>query len=275
MEKIMNWHETVEHFRKEPAFKQLVNEVYLSEDLNLNVESFRKSAEFTETLKLLYSFKISKGCTLLDVGAGNGISSIAFAVEGFKVTALEPDLSDSVGAGAIARLKETYGLPDIAIDTSFGEEMPFPDNSFDIIYARQCMHHAFDLQQFTKSIYRVTKPGGVLITTRDHVITDETDKQAFLKRHPLHKFYGGENAFTLGQYSGAITGAGFKIKEIIGPADSVINYSPWNIDRVKTMLKQKLGGWAANTLFTNLAWRMIKYRLSKLPGRLYSFVAEK
>jgi SAM-dependent methyltransferase len=271
----MNWHETIEYIRREPSYSATVNEAYLSENLKANVESFKQSIEFAETIKLLDSLNISRSCRLLDVGAGNGISSIAFALVGFKVTALEPDVSDTVGSGAIAKLKEAYGLKDMVIVSTFGEEMPFDNDSFDIVYARQCMHHAYDLQQFTKSIYRVVKQDGVLLTVRDHVISNEADKQAFLNRHPLHKFYGGENAFALAEYKNAITNAGFTISQVLAPADSVINYSPWSTERVKEVLRQKIGGWAVNPLSVNLSWWAIKYRLNRLPGRLYSFVAKK
>jgi ubiquinone/menaquinone biosynthesis C-methylase UbiE len=271
----MNWHETIAYVQKDKSFQDVLAEAYLSADLESNVESFRKSPEFRETLDLLFSLNVVKGSSLLDVGAGNGISSIAFALEGFKVSALEPDLSDAVGAGAIIKLKEIYDLPDLEIVSSYGEEMPFANNRFDIVYARQCMHHAYDLQKFMDSIYRVIKTGGKLLTVRDHVISDESEKQAFLKRHLLHKFYGGENAFTFEEYSNAMTSSGFKLKKIFGPTASAINYSPWSIDRLKAMLRQKLGAWAVNDLFINWGWKLVNYRLNKMPGRLYTFAAEK
>jgi len=271
----MNWHETIEYIRAAPSFEETVRDTYLSADLKLNVKAFKNSEEFKETLKLLSSLNIGKGASILDVGAGNGISAIAFALEGFHVTALEPDLSDTVGAGAILKLKEFYNLPTLTIVTTFGEEMPFDDNQFDVAYARQCMHHAYDLQKFTKSIYRVVKPMGLLLTVRDHVASNEAEKQAFFASHPLHKLYGGENAFSLTEYKSAIKNAGFKIKKIFGPVDTVINYYPLSDDMVKTLLKEKLGNWAAGNMFLKLGWLYLKIKSNWIPGRLYTFVAEK
>ena len=271
----MNWHETIEYIRKEPIYQQLVEEAYFSADLESNVESFRNSDEFIATLALIKTFNYKNQIHLLDVGAGNGISSVAFALEGFKVISLEPDPSDTIGAGAIKRLKEIYKLAELNVIGSYGENMPFDDDYFDIVYARQCMHHAYNLPEFTKSMYRVVKPKGILLTVRDHVIINDSDKQAFLKKHPLHKFYGGENAFTLMEYKSAITNAGFKVIKILGPADSVINYSPWSFSRVQKIIKEKIGGWAVKGFISRVCWIAIKFRLKFVPGRLYTFISEK
>jgi SAM-dependent methyltransferase len=271
----MNWHETIEYIRKDPAYKELVKEAYFSADLKSNVEAFRISPEFNETLKLIGSFNFEESQSILDIGAGNGISSIALSLEGKSVVALEPDSSDTIGAGAIEKMKLEYHLDNLEIILSYGEDMPFENDSFDIVYTRQTMHHANNLEQFTKSIYRVLKPNGVLFTIRDHVITDTKDKKLFLKKHPLHKFYGGENAYTLDEYKHALISAGFKLSKILGPSDSIINYSPWSKERLASILKNKFGGWVINNIILNLAWSFILYRQKKLPGRLYSFIAIK
>jgi ubiquinone/menaquinone biosynthesis C-methylase UbiE len=271
----MNWHETIEYIRQDPAYKELVREAYFSSDLKSNIESFRNSAEFRETFELIKSLNSKNNLSILDIGAGNGISSVALALEGMNVVALEPDPSDSIGAGAIEKMKLEYQLDNLKIIICFGEDMPFDDESFDIVYARQTMHHASNLEKFTKSIYRVLKPNGILITTRDHVITNNDDKELFLKKHPLQKFYGGENAYTLQEYKHALISAGLKLYKILGPTDSIINYSPWSKDRLAILLKNKFGKWAVNSFLLNVGWSFILYRQNKLPGRLYSFISTK
>lgn len=271
----MNWHETIEYIRNEPKYESLVKETYIDKDLLENIRTFLKSDEFSATLALLKDNNILPGSTILDVGAGNGISSISFSLSGYSVTALEPDLSDTVGAGAIEWLKNHYGLKNLNIITSFGEEMPFEDNTFDLVYARQVMHHAYNLAQFAKSMHRVVKKGNFLLTVRDHVISNEQEKKKFLQFHPLHKFYGGENAFKLNEYTDALLDAGFTIKETLGPVDSPINLSPWSKERLKNMLQNKFGLIATLGPILNLGWYINKLRLRKLPGRLYSILAQK
>lgn len=271
----MNWHDTIEFIRKNPEYEGLVDETFIRNDLVWNVEAFSKSEEFQETLKVLKECKILPGSRILDVGAGNGIACISFAIKGYLVTALEPDLSDSVGAEAIKWLKEHFKIEKISLVSSFGEDMPFEDDYFDLVYARQVMHHAYNLPEFAKSMYRVVKKGGYLFTVRDHVISNDKEKESFFKIHPLHKFYGGENAFKLEEYTNALNNAGFEIKKIFDPTESIINLSPWSKKRFDNVFRQKFGSVLSFVPILALGWHLNKIRLRRMPGRLYSVLSQK
>ena len=272
----MTWEETVIHFRSQPKSKQISRDAYLEEDLVQNIERFKDSEEWTETIKEISSLIPNiKNIKVLDIGAGNGISSIAFTLSGCEVTSLEPDTSNTVGSGAIKFLASHYQLNNITVVEAFGENLPFDDESFDVVYGRQVMHHAYHLNNFVKEAARVLKKGGILMTVRDHVIKDDKDKVRFFERHPLHKYYGGENAFRLNEYEGAILQANLVIKKILSPSQSSINYSPWNKERVAEFIVNKLGKAFNNSLIVNLLWKINQYRLETLPGKLYSFIALK
>ncbi|HEY9299552.1 MAG TPA: methyltransferase domain-containing protein, partial [Phormidium sp.] len=159
----------------------------------------------------------------------------------------------------------------------------FEQSSFDIVHCRQVLHHAADLNQLCRELARVLRPGGVLIATREHVISKSEDLDAFLTSHPLHELYGGENAFLLKQYRQAITDAGFTIKNVYGPQESVINYFPAtkanNKERVAAALQRYAGKSVAQALtsqesFIALVNRFRTWR-DHSPGRLYTFVAVK
>lgn len=272
----MTWHETIEYIQSTPSFAEIVENTYILPDLQANVERFRKSAEFQETLRLLRHYCPTPDPFILDIGAGNGIATLAFALEGFRVVALEPDPSPMVGSGAIRQLMKMYTISSIEIIEAFGENLPFEGNHFDIVYGRQVMHHAHNLPQFVMEAVRVLKKGGILFTTRDHVIKDENDKQRFLQRHPLHTFYGGENAFRLEEYRLAFQNAALNIVCELSPSASVINYDPWTKKRLSEVLSHKFGSaLGKQNWIVELAWQLLMVRQEHLPGKLYSFIARK
>jgi len=290
----MTWEEIIVQIRKDPSYQFLVEKAYFEEELPLNVERFRKSEEFRETLREIRSlFAKTDGIKLLDLGAGNGVATLAFALEGFEVTAVEPDNSETIGSGAIAKLEEHYKTGRVKVIESFGENLPLDDHSFGIVYVRQAMHHASELNSFIRQAVRVLKKNGLLFTVRDHVIYDNNDKQWFLESHPLHRFYGGENAFTFEEYRNAIVGAGMKIIRFYRHYESVINYFPETTEEVgqkrkerEKMIDDGLGKKLPSFLVRN-KWIRKRYaeRLDgklgpvlderKIPGRLISFISVK
>jgi ubiquinone/menaquinone biosynthesis C-methylase UbiE len=222
---MMTWDETIAYIRSQPEYAKLVRDAYFDTDLEGNVARFAATPEYKATLALLKKYAPS-GKTMLDVGCGNGISAVNFARAGWAVTALEPDPSDTIGANAIRQLKATYQLVNLDVVQGLAEDLTLADESCDVVYIRQAMHHAHQLEQFIAQTARVLRKGGILLTVRDHVIFDEADKNWFFQKHPLHKFYGGENAYTEAEYSGAMQKAGLEIVETIRFFDSPINYTP-------------------------------------------------
>jgi ubiquinone/menaquinone biosynthesis C-methylase UbiE len=284
----MTWEETIIKIRKEDDFKKLVEQAYFDKNLELNVKRFSKSKEFQETLKIIKSYS-PNASSILDIGCGNGISAINFALNGYKVTAVEPDKSNTVGAGAIKELKDLYNLENIDIFEAYAEDINFESNTFDFVYVRQAMHHANDLEKFVKECVRVLKPNGVLLTIRDHVIYDDTDKNWFLKTHSLHKFYGGENAFTSNEYRNAINNAGAEVLKELKYYDSIINYFPKSTEEIKLMeekeilskkkqLKNRIGIISKFPFvwdFYKLVSGYIPLNEKHVPGRMYSYIATK
>jgi ubiquinone/menaquinone biosynthesis C-methylase UbiE len=288
----MTWEETIIHVRQIPEYKDLITQSYLEEELTLNAERFYKSEEYQATKRLLRPVLSTTDSfqRLLDIGAGNGISSVAFARDGWQVVALEPDPSHSVGANAIRWLAQHYHLPLLTVNEAYAEALPFPANSFDVVYARQAMHHAQDLDGFASEAYRVLKPGGVLLTVRDHVADTEQEKQTFLQSHALQAFYGGENAFCKTQYEAAIRKAGFQLHTVLAHYDSVINYYPLKTLEKQAMegeqyweqaLKRKIGILGRIPLLVRLYRWLSEKRNGRLldeqriPGKLYTFMAIK
>jgi SAM-dependent methyltransferase len=288
----MTSEETVKHIRSIAQYADLVKQTYVEEDLVLNVERFKKDIEFSETLKIVKQYA-PNALRILDIGSGNGVSVLAFALMGYEVTSVEPDPSNTIGAGAIRELVNHYNLQSkVEVHEKFAEEIGFKDEMFDIVYVRQTMHHAYDLPKFVAECARVLKKNGLFLTIRDHVIFDKADKEDFFKNHPLHKFNNNENAFLSDEYKAAMTGAGLTIKKEIKFFDSPINYYPEteiNIENWKKRilasrkhsLKNKIGPLAnisfVEKMYQNYLLNKLGYVLDERPisGRMYSYICIK
>lgn len=278
MSELMTYEQAVRRLRADANCAALVRDAYLGEDVHEAAARFTASAEFAEVLRLLGQ-RVS-GSTVLDVGAGNGIATYAFAMSGAeRVYALEPDPSDEVGRGAIQRLTAATG---VEVLNAFGEDIPLPNESVDIVYARQVLHHARDLSCLIRECARVLKSDGVLLACREHVVDNESQLHAFLDQHSLHRYTGGENAFPIYDYTYAIVAAGLKLDLKLGPWDSVINAFPAvrTSDELqqypRISLRRRFGflGTVAS-YFPGVTW-LVRVRVTRpVPGRMYSFLASK
>lgn len=272
------WEQAVSWLVSQPEKQEIVKACYYDSPLKLAADRYWQSEEW-QTIQKYFPLNLGQA---LDIGAGRGISSYALAKDGWQVTALEPDPSELVGTGAIQKLADEEKLS-INIVQEFGESLPFEDASFDFVFARQVLHHAQDLSQLCREIYRVLRPGGIFIAVRDHVIATKADLTKFLDSHPLHHLYGGENAYLRSEYLDAIKSANFKIKETLDAFDSPINYYPHTYNTLKQELSNRLNslpilGIFANIFLSNAIFPYTLKILSKLdrrPGRAISFICYK
>jgi ubiquinone/menaquinone biosynthesis C-methylase UbiE len=271
------WEQAIEILRNHPEHKQIVYDAYLTTNLFDNVKRFSNSEEFKETLRIIREVSPSAK-TVLDIPAGNGIASYAFAKNGYQVTSVDPDDSETLGRKAIRNIFDKFEIKGDIIN-SYGENLPFKDNSFDIVYVRQGLHHAMYLNKMVAEYYRVLNKGGFLIACREHVVDNKQESlQAFLDSQVDHQLYGGENAFTLNEYLTSMNNAGFKSIQKIKPYESPINLHP----NTKESLSQKILDSAQGQRLSKLLPKIIikkiglfALKISKRPGRLYSFVAQK
>lgn len=275
-----SWESAVQWLRDQPDKRDLVEAAYYDDPLLIAAKRYYASEEWSTIHTLLPA----QGGKALDIGAGRGIASYSLARDGFSVTALEPDASALVGAEAIRGLARVSGLP-IAVCQEFSEKLPFADAQFDVVFARAVLHHTSDLKAACEEFLRVLKPGGVFVAVREHVISKPEDLTAFFDVHPLHKVYGGENAFLLEQYIDAIRGAGFELESVLSPLESPINYAPHTRKSLQAELADRVGQ-GIPALSSALRWMLglsgvwalllpLLGRIDHRPGRLFSFVCRR
>jgi ubiquinone/menaquinone biosynthesis C-methylase UbiE len=96
---------------------------------------------------------------VLDVGCGSGIATQLFAEAGARVTAI--DLTDWAVETTRARLTAF----DLSGDVQRGdaEQLPFADESFDLVFSWGVIHHSSDMDRALAELVRVCRPGGQLV----------------------------------------------------------------------------------------------------------------
>jgi len=107
----------------------------------------------------LVDFDGYRGRTVLEVGCGAGVDLARFAKGGAEVTGV--DLAPSAIDLAKANF-EQQGLRG-RFDVADAEHLPFPDNSFDLVYAHGVVQYTANPGQLTRECHRVLKPGGQAI----------------------------------------------------------------------------------------------------------------
>jgi ubiquinone/menaquinone biosynthesis C-methylase UbiE len=266
------------YWRTLPDMQEFVRNCYY-DDVQEASERFYASEEFIEVRRWVSHYLKKDSGTLLDLGGGNGMATLAWEKSGFQSVLVEPDDDPIVGYGALTPLIH-QNQTRVRIAHAYAEGLPFPDKSFDVVYVRQVLHHLPDLAVAMKEIYRVMKPNGVFIATREHVISKIEDKEAFYAKHALHKYTHGENAFLLQDYVNSIKGANFQLKKTLGYASSVINFAPISQATYKANLNKKLRvltPFIANLITENdrlfgLLQSFVSWR-NHQPGRMVTFIA--
>jgi ubiquinone/menaquinone biosynthesis C-methylase UbiE len=104
----------------------------------------------------LVDFNGYAGRRVLDVGCGTGVDLVRFARGGARVTGV--DVADS--AIALARQNTAQQGLDAALCLADGERLPFPDASFDFVYAHGVVQYTADDRALVEECRRVLKPGG-------------------------------------------------------------------------------------------------------------------
>ncbi|MFM2061928.1 MAG: hypothetical protein RLZZ507_1598 [Cyanobacteriota bacterium] len=120
---------------------------------------------------------------ILDVGCGIGGSSLYLAQK-FNAQSTGITLSPVQAARAKERALEANLGARSQFLVANAQEMPFADNSFDLVWSLESGEHMPDKTKFLQECYRVLKPGGTLImVTWCHRPTDVLPLTADEQKH--------------------------------------------------------------------------------------------
>jgi ubiquinone/menaquinone biosynthesis C-methylase UbiE len=146
-------------------------------------------------LPRLVDFAAYRGRTVLEVGCGIGTDLVRFARGGAIVTGV--DLSST----AIDLARKNFALHGVGasdLRVANGEALPFPDNSFDVVYGHGVVQYTADPSRLIAECHRVLRPGGEAIFMVYNRIS-WLNALSKLMKVPLEH----EDAPVLGKYSAA------------------------------------------------------------------------
>ena len=141
----------------------LLEEYYKSRDEESRLLSQHGQVEYLTTMKYIHEcLSCFAFPSILEVGAGTGIYSVALAKEGYSVTALElVEHNLDVLKSKLDGTEPITAVQGNALDLS-----AFRDNSFDLTMLLGPMYHIYTLEdkiQALSEAVRVTKPGGYIL----------------------------------------------------------------------------------------------------------------
>ncbi|MDB9514974.1 class I SAM-dependent methyltransferase [Kamptonema animale CS-326] len=122
----------------------------------IRVKDYFEACTAPENRFILKQLGDITGKKLLDLGCGAGENSVYFAKKGALCVAT--DYSPGMVEVAL-KLAETNGVK-IEGCTANAMELEFPDNTFDIVYASNLLHHLPEPKMAIREMHRVLKPGG-------------------------------------------------------------------------------------------------------------------
>ncbi|MGB3191720.1 MAG: methyltransferase domain-containing protein [Limnoraphis sp.] len=104
----------------------------------------------------------SKFSQILDIGCGIGGSTLYLA-EKFQAQATGITLSPVQANRAIERAQAAQLSQNVNFQVANALEMPFEDDSFDLVWSLESGEHMPNKIQFLQECYRVLKPGGLFL----------------------------------------------------------------------------------------------------------------
>lgn len=146
----------------------LYEQLYGETDRNLTPENLAEMVDsFEDLMKIRRHLAAVEmpladlaGKRVLEIGPGGGGHSCLFKKYGAQVTVA--DITPERALSATRKLSLMAG-PESAGFNADGENLPFSDNSFDIVYSNGVLHHSENTDKCIDEVLRVLRPGGMAV----------------------------------------------------------------------------------------------------------------
>jgi 2-polyprenyl-3-methyl-5-hydroxy-6-metoxy-1,4-benzoquinol methylase len=123
---------------------------------------------------------------VLDVGCNTGYGTLRFAQVAGRVVGVDV----SPRAIEAARQRAPDGRPEFVLTSGF--DLPFPDESFDLVTSFQVLEHVPDPQAFLRELARVARRGGMVILATPNAATRLYPGMTPWNRFHVHEYLAAE-----------------------------------------------------------------------------------
>ena len=178
-----------------------------------------------EDLKLMVKQSpVTPAALVLDAGCGAGHTAMAFAPEVRQVIAC--DFTRSM-LEQVETLADERGIRNVTAQHGDVENLPFQDNTFDIIATRYSAHHWLHPEQALAECRRVLKSGGTFIIS-DIIASENYAQDTFLQtierlRDPSHV-----RDYRISEWQSMLAAAGFA-PELVHTFDLRLHFDKWTL----------------------------------------------
>ncbi len=100
---------------------------------------------------------------VLDLGCGWGGKTIRYAAETRLRTIVGVDLPGVFAPEVPERFARRRGLRNCSFRNGYAEDVPAPDEAFDVVLCEDVLEHVRDPEQVLTECWRVLRPGGLLV----------------------------------------------------------------------------------------------------------------
>ena len=158
-------------------------------DLRLHRKNYNDFMEQPEMQKLMPD---SKGKAILDIGCGYGHNCLHFA-ENRAVHVTGIDISEKM----LEEARKNYAHPVITYMRMDMAELGSLNSTYDLVYSSLAFHYAEDFPALVHDIYKLLRPGGILLFSQEHPIITATYDG---KGHYNHDEHGDCISYTFSDY---------------------------------------------------------------------------
>jgi len=153
----------VEQWTKHPIGAHVTKHSEGSREFFEEIADFHYKIE-CQWLKPTFKFEQYRGKKVLEVGVGSGIDHLELAKAGAILTGID------ITPKSIKLTKKNLELNDYHSNllVADAENLPFKDNSFNVVYSFGVLHHTLNIQKAMDEIYRVLESKGKAVISLYH-----------------------------------------------------------------------------------------------------------